>query len=579
MGSIQQCCFEDKKFRNNGFKRLKGRNTIDKTSNNLINHKKNKNNSLNKKEINKNNSDVNLTEIKTKTNKGIPKCKNKKEYINDIQNINTFNKRNKKKKNKSSSVEVSNPIIRKNTYDGSNKSSNSTNNNNINRKRKFVKGDKIIGEGRYGKIYSGYIISNGQLITIKTYNNLSDKQKNRIIKNLEILYKLEHKNIIKAISLSDGDVYDENGDFNIVFEYIGEENVEVLISKFGSLDEGIIQKYTKQLLEGLQYLHKQKIYHKNLKASNILVGTDATIKISDCFVDNLILGNAKEIYLNLLESNKVDYYIPPFFIQSIKEYKEKKNINNIENISDDDNIFEDWQSYDLWFLGCLIIEVASRKKPWSHYNFENNKDFFKFLGSTDLIPTIPKKLSKQCQELIKILLNYNMTKKPDIYDIIFNLDFFKLEPKDFTYDNIKSNINGINDINYNLSESQSHFIQNEDSSISFSNNMISESGTQLGQYLANNKVVNILNSNQNASFSVSYTIDDNSSLTQSYNMINKNSPSGNKLNPLNLSRGKMINNINKNKLNEMAVVPEAQIEQSPDPVKDEKEKFFRNTNQ
>ena len=239
----------------------------------------------------------------------------------------------------------------------------------------------------------------------------------------------------------------------------------------------------------------------------------------------------------------------------------------------------DWQSYDLWFLGCLIIEVASRKKPWSHYNFENNKDFFKFLGSTDLIPTIPKKLSKQCQELIKILLNYNMTKKPDIYDIIFNLDFFKLEPKDFTYDNIKSNINGINDINYNLSESQSHFIQNEDSSISFSNNMISESGTQLGQYLANNKVVNILNSNQNASFSVSYTIDDNSSLTQSYNMINKNSPSGNKLNPLNLSRGKMINNINKNKLNEMAVVPEAQIEQSPDPVKDEKEKFFRNTNQ
>jgi hypothetical protein len=276
----------------------------------------------------------------------------------------------------------------------------------------------------------------------------------------------------------------------------------------------------------------------------------------------------------MLESNKVDYYTPPFFIKSIKEYKEKKNIINTENISDDDNIFEDWQSYDLWFLGCLIIEVASKKKPWSHYDFKNNKNFFKFLGSTDLIPTIPKKLSKQCQELIKILLNYNMTKKPNIYDIIFNLDFFKLEPKDFTYDNIKNNITGINEINNNLTESQSHFMQNEDSSISFNNNMVSESGTQLGQYLENNKVVNILNSNQNASFSVSYTIDDNSSLTQSYNMINKNAPSGNKLNPLNLSRGKIINNKNINKLNEMPVVPEAKIEQSPDPVKDEnKEKF------
>ena len=43
-------------------------------------------------------------------------------------------------------------------------------------------------------------------------------------------------------------------------------------------------------------------------------------------------------------------------------------------------------------LGFIIIEVASKKKPW-YYNFSDNKAFLKFLGTSYLTPTIPKKLS------------------------------------------------------------------------------------------------------------------------------------------------------------------------------------------
>ena len=123
-------------------------------------------------------------------------------------------------------------------------------------------------------------------------------------------------------------------------------------------------------------------------------------------------------------SNKIENYIPPFFIKYMKYFYNTNN-NNEENKINNINEFDDWQSYDLWFLGCIIIEVASNRKPWSDYNFKNNYEFFHFLENSNSLPIIPKKLSNECQELIKILLNPSLTNKKNIYDIIFNLNFFQ----------------------------------------------------------------------------------------------------------------------------------------------------------
>ena len=430
-----------------------------------------------------------------------------------------------------------------------------------------MKGEKI-GEGRFGTIYSGVNISTGGLITIKVFNNnLSDFQKNKIINSLEILYKLHHKNLIKIIPLSKEEIYDENDNLCIIYQSINLSNVEEFIKKYGRFDEKIIQTYIKQLLEGLQYLHKNNVFHKNLKPSNILVDADGTIKISDYLIDSLILGDSEKIYKNLLESEQICYYIPPFFIQSINRYKEqkyeKKKEENCKN--SDKSIFKNWKSFDLWFLGCLIIEVYSKKKPWSHYNFKNNSEFFQFLGTTHLIPTIPTKLSIECQNLIKILFDENLTKNENIYDIIFGLDFFKMDTNNFTYNNLN---NKKSEVKNNLSDSQRYFIQSDDSDLSLSKSLYNDSGTQLGKILAKNKAINILNSNNDASFSVTYTNEENnSSLSLSY-MNNKfNQPSTPKV--IN------INYINLNRLkNSMPNIDEAQIEQSPDPVKNKEGQNF-----
>ena len=350
---------------------------------------------------------------------------------------------------------------------------------------------ELKGEGKFGKVYSGLCILNADIVTIKIYDKISEDKKKLILKKKNQIYNLDHPNIVKTVLL-----YEEKNQLNAVFDSANLKNVNEIIDDFGNLDENIIQKYSKQLLEGLKYLHEKKIYHKNFKPNNILVESDGTIKISDCYIDGIILGSAKDIYDNLLSSKEIDYYTPPFFIQNIFYLSE--TVSNISSkLYNNGIIFEDWQSYDLWHVGCFLIEVASGKKPWHHYNFKDNAEFFEFLKNTHLIPTVPQKRSIEFNELIQVLFNPTLTNKKNVYDIIFNLNFFKKKVSDFIY---KKNNKSMIQSSLRTTKGDKKFM--EDSSYFADSNM------QLGQVLQNYKVKNILNNNNNASFSVTNSMED-----------------------------------------------------------------------
>ena len=408
--------------------------------------------------------------------------------------------------------------------------------------KKFIKGN-LREQNEFCIIYSGLNITTGEIVTIKEYINLSIEQKKLIISHNMKLNKLQHPNIVnilKKISLSS----DNNSEFDIVFESGNLDPLENLISKYGTLDEKIIQKYGKQMLLGLQYLHKNNIYHKNLNLKNILVDTDGTIKIEDYLIDGIILGNEKDIYNYYLNETDIKYYIPPFFIKYI-------NNNKDSDIFDRNKMNEFWKAYDLWLVGCILIESFSGKKPWSHYKFKNNSELFDFLNTTNKIPTFPQKISLEFNELLQTLLNPSLTKKDNIYEIIFNLQFFSKNSKDFRYNKTLTSI----------STMKKNGNENNDTNI-----IGNESDTQLGKILANNKVVNLLNSTNNPMFSISIS-NEESSLTSSFignnlyssNLFTKNNEFKKK-GEINTNRIKSIKSLK----SEMPTVNELQNEKSFD---------------
>ena len=187
----------------------------------------------------------------------------------------------------------------------------------------FIKGISK-GRGKFGETFYGLCSMTGEIIIIKVYDNISIDKRDKIIFNLNKLYHLKHKNILSAIPLLDGDnINNDISDrfLSIIYEYCNGTNIEELIKNFGTLEEELIQKYSKDILKGLEYLNNENVNPTNLTLKNIFIDRNGIIRLGDVFVDTIILGNGKEIYERLLNNNlnnnEINYYIPSFFIKKI----------------------------------------------------------------------------------------------------------------------------------------------------------------------------------------------------------------------------------------------------------------------
>ena len=56
---------------------------------------------------------------------------------------------------------------------------------------------------------------------------------------------------------------------------------ELVKKSGGSLEEGRVRHFTRGIVEGLAYLHSQKIVHCDIKGQNILIGSGSSVKIAD----------------------------------------------------------------------------------------------------------------------------------------------------------------------------------------------------------------------------------------------------------------------------------------------------------
>jgi len=121
----------------------------------------------------------------------------------------------------------------------------------------------------------------------------------------------------------------------MVFEYLEYDLTGVLETPEIRLTQDHVKSWSQQLLNGVHYMHKNKVIHRDLKASNLLINRNGELKIADWGLARSWNSEMKRL------TNKVItlWYRPPELLLGMIDYTTK---------------------IDMWSVGCIIAEMFRR---------------------------------------------------------------------------------------------------------------------------------------------------------------------------------------------------------------------------
>ena len=143
-----------------------------------------------------------------------------------------------------------------------------------------IKSQRLIGRGTFGDVYVA-TLHDGSVIAIKKCKRGKDEvsMENEIESHKSID---SHKNIVQYICSFKSEKH-----IMIGIEYIDGCDLLIYFNKYiktntsKRLTDDIAKKIFNQLLDGLKFIHKCNICHRDLKLENILIDKDLNIKICD----------------------------------------------------------------------------------------------------------------------------------------------------------------------------------------------------------------------------------------------------------------------------------------------------------
>ena len=269
---------------------------------------------------------------------------------------------------------------------------------------------KLIGKGAFGEVYK--VSKDNKYYALKIYQ----------IKNDDI------KIICLVLELC------ENGDLN--------DKIKEKKQKNEKFTENEILHYFYEILQGLYYLHKNRVIHRDLKTLNIFLTENNHIKIGDFGVSKKLINN--NIYAYTFVGTP--YYLSPEICQN-KPYDEKS---------------------DVWSLGVVLYELITLNKP---FDSESQMGLFMKILKGKPAPINNTIKHSYSQKLINLILENLLDKDPltrysiqqTINSGIFNKFFrekeikFKLSQKRKEQ---KESKNQINNNNYQINQNKKNTNRN-----------------------------------------------------------------------------------------------------------------------
>jgi len=198
-----------------------------------------------------------------------------------------------------------------------------------------------VGQGTYGSVFMGANKETGEIVALKRINTEQEENGFPItaIREVKILKALQHPNIVKLREIVTSNEQGENGETPknvfMVFEYLEFDLTGILETPEIRLTQDHIKSWSQQLLQGVHYMHMNKIVHRDLKSSNLLVNRRGELKIADWGLARSWNSEMKRLTNRVITL----WYRPPELLLGCMDYTTK---------------------IDMWSVGCIIAEMFRR---------------------------------------------------------------------------------------------------------------------------------------------------------------------------------------------------------------------------
>lgn len=232
---------------------------------------------------------------------------------------------------------------------------------------------QFVGGGTFGSVYAAMNLDSNHLMAVKEIR-LQDPQLiptivAQIRDEMGVLQVLDHPNIVSYYGIEP-----HRDKVYIFMEYCSGGSLAGLLEHGRIEDETVIQVYGLQMLEGLAYLHESRVVHRDIKPeskshypqpqnppntntrpTDILLDHNGVIKYVDFGAAKLIARQGRTLAADTRQGRQrsmtgTPMYMSPEVIRGGSTGRHG--------------------AVDIWSLGCVILEMATGRRPWASMDNE-----------------------------------------------------------------------------------------------------------------------------------------------------------------------------------------------------------------